>query len=95
MTLGNAVFRGMVGGTGAKQAIISSLRAGRFLPSPHSKPGDTEHAGATRITPAEAGLLQTFPFEYPWSGTKTKIGEQIGNCIPPLFAYHILKEVAR
>ncbi|MDT9700799.1 DNA cytosine methyltransferase [Streptomyces sp. P17] len=41
-----------------------------------------------RFTPREAGLLQTFPVEYPWQGTD--VAQQIGNAIPPLLAVHIL-----
>ncbi|MEW1997985.1 DNA cytosine methyltransferase [Streptomyces coelicoflavus] len=36
----------------------------------------------------EAGLLQTFPAEYPWRGTD--IAQQIGNAIPPRLGVHIL-----
>ncbi|MFC9285195.1 DNA cytosine methyltransferase [Streptomyces sp. NPDC057052] len=41
-----------------------------------------------RFTFREAGLLQTFPVEYPWRGTD--VAQQIGNAIPPLLAVHIL-----
>ncbi|GLW98199.1 DNA cytosine methyltransferase [Microtetraspora sp. NBRC 16547] len=41
-----------------------------------------------RFTPAEAGQLQTFPADYPWSGRD--IAQQIGNAIPPLLAAHVL-----
>lgn len=41
-----------------------------------------------RFTLREAGLLQTFPVEYPWRGTD--VAQQIGNAIPPLLAVHIL-----
>ncbi|MFD7336519.1 DNA cytosine methyltransferase [Streptomyces violascens] len=41
-----------------------------------------------RFTPSEAGRLQTFPIDYPWSGND--IGQQIGNAVPPRLAMHIL-----
>ncbi|WP_433352662.1 DNA cytosine methyltransferase [Microtetraspora malaysiensis] len=41
-----------------------------------------------RFTAAEAGQLQTFPVDYPWSGSD--IAQQIGNAIPPLLAAHVL-----
>lgn len=42
----------------------------------------------SRFSNEEAGLLQTFPRYYPWSGKA--IAQQIGNAIPPLLAAHIL-----
>ncbi|RLK54178.1 DNA cytosine methyltransferase [Actinokineospora cianjurensis] len=41
-----------------------------------------------RFTAAEAGTLQTFPTDYPWSGND--IPQQIGNAIPPRLAAHVL-----
>ncbi|MEV7386670.1 DNA cytosine methyltransferase [Streptomyces sp. NPDC091215] len=41
-----------------------------------------------RFTFREAGLLQTFPAEYPWRGTD--VAQQIGNAIPPLLAVNML-----
>jgi DNA (cytosine-5)-methyltransferase 1 len=41
-----------------------------------------------RLTPSEAGLLQTFPRHYPWQGKDVQ--QQIGNAIPPLLAAHVL-----
>lgn len=41
-----------------------------------------------RFTHHEAGRLQTFPRNYPWSGKD--IGQQIGNAIPPRLAAHVL-----
>lgn len=44
-----------------------------------------------RLTPAEAGLLQTFPADHPWTGGD--IPQQIGNACPPLLARHLLLAV--
>ncbi|BCN63264.1 hypothetical protein RE9431_17190 [Prescottella equi] len=41
-----------------------------------------------RFTPSEAGQLQTFPADYPWSGGD--IAQQIGNAVPPRLAVHVL-----
>ncbi len=43
-----------------------------------------------RITAREAGILQTFPADYPWAGTKGQQFSQIGNAVPPLLAGHLL-----
>lgn len=40
------------------------------------------------MTAQEAGLLQTFPSDFPWSGRD--IAQQIGNAIPPRLAAHVL-----
>ncbi|RSO21708.1 DNA cytosine methyltransferase [Streptomyces sp. WAC 06725] len=41
-----------------------------------------------RFNYSEAGRLQTFPADYPWSGRD--IGQQIGNAVPPRLAVHVL-----
>ncbi|MGC5258224.1 DNA cytosine methyltransferase [Gordonia sp. DT218] len=41
-----------------------------------------------RFSSSEAGLLQTFPHDYPWSGRD--IGQQIGNAIPPRLGVHVI-----
>ncbi|MFF2551981.1 DNA cytosine methyltransferase [Nocardia sp. NPDC058058] len=41
-----------------------------------------------RLYPQEAGRLQTFPLDYPWSGSDQY--QQVGNAIPPRVGAHIL-----
>ncbi|MEU8877917.1 DNA cytosine methyltransferase [Streptomyces javensis] len=41
-----------------------------------------------RFSHSEAGRLQTFPADYPWSGRD--VGQQIGNAVPPRLAMHVL-----
>ncbi|MGW1974232.1 DNA cytosine methyltransferase [Streptomyces sp. NPDC001889] len=54
-------------------------------------PGEQGRAvESIRITAAEAGLLQTFPADYPWQGTKGAQFSQIGNAVPPRLAAHLL-----
>ncbi|MFD8982161.1 DNA cytosine methyltransferase [Streptomyces sp. NPDC059564] len=49
--------------------------------------GITPHA-PDRLTIPEAGILQTFPPNYPWSGGDQS--QQVGNAVPPLFGMHVL-----
>ncbi|MCV6974487.1 DNA cytosine methyltransferase [Mycobacterium bourgelatii] len=44
----------------------------------------------SRLSHREAGVLQTFPHDFPWSGSD--IGQQIGNAIPPRLAVHVLAQ---
>lgn len=48
-------------------------------------------AAAERFTLSQAGRLQTFPSDYPWSGKDQ--AQQVGNAIPPRLAAHVLSAV--
>lgn len=90
VTVGNAVGRGLIGGSGAKAAVVAAIADGTFIPSQ----GDgSNYAAATRITTEEAAVLQAYPREFPFQGTKTKRFLQIGNAVPPLLAERVLKAV--
>lgn len=91
ITLGNAVFRGLIGGTGAKRAITDAIREGVFVRSTHGK--DESYAESTRITVGEAAALQSYPPDFTFIGNKGSIGLQIGNAVPPLLAKAILEEL--
>lgn len=71
--------RGLVGAPGAT--------ANRFNGSTKSR------NDGVRITPAEAGALQSFPANYSWQGSPTEQYLQAGNAMPPLMAAAILREV--
>jgi DNA (cytosine-5)-methyltransferase 1 len=50
-------------------------------------------AGIRRLTPDECAILQDFPPDHPWQGTKTSIYAQIGNAVPVTLAFVVGRAV--
>ena len=74
-----------------------SLNTMAWIPSREVRPGPMRGGNRIRgrvpVQIAQLGVLQTFPADYPWSGTKTQRGRQVGNAIPPLLAAAVLRPV--
>ncbi|WP_280220777.1 DNA cytosine methyltransferase [Nocardia neocaledoniensis] len=49
---------------------------------------DSRGKYVANLSSEDAGRLQTFPYDYPWSGLD--VSQQIGNAIPPRLAAHVL-----
>jgi DNA (cytosine-5)-methyltransferase 1 len=52
-------------------------------------------ANAVRVTVEQAAVLQGFPADYPWQGTRTRQFEQVGNAVPPPVAHRVLEQAIR
>jgi DNA (cytosine-5)-methyltransferase 1 len=77
----------------------STTVVGSFKPEIIAAPGyrttvSRQNAeGSVRVTVQEAGILQSFPADFPWQGAKGKQYLQCGNAVPPLLAEAVLRAV--
>lgn len=72
-------------------SVVGDARIGRPGHKGRELGGESHFAiDSVRVTVAEGGVLQSFPPDYPWRGSRTKQYQQVGNAIPPLLAAHIL-----
>lgn len=72
-----------VGGSASRKALYAERSRGAWL-------GRADPSQKIRLSLAEASILQTFPADYPWAGSRSKAFQQIGNAVPPLLARAIL-----
>lgn len=72
--------------TDRQPAATVTGRISRFVVFEHLDENIVQEGA--RFTMNEAGMLQSFPPDYPWRGTAQ--AQQVGNAVPPAFGMHLL-----
>lgn len=86
----------MVGGSGARATLYGERDAGRWVECRRMVPADELPAyrggrrDTIRVDIRDAGLLQGFPADHPWQGTKTQQLGQAANAFPPPVAEAVI-----
>lgn len=60
-------------------SLTTAARTWRFV----DRPGNC-------LTPSQAGMLQTFPADYPWRGSRTSRFGRIADAVPPVMAVAVI-----
>ncbi|MFE9286644.1 DNA cytosine methyltransferase [Streptomyces olivaceus] len=85
-----------VGGSGARATLYGERDAGRWIDCTRIVDADSLPAyrggrrDTIRLSVQDAAILQSFPADHPFRGSRTKQFEQIGNAVPCLLAEHVI-----
>ncbi len=78
--------------------VVSTPRISARDRDPSWRPGDkwpSQFTNAVRVSVEEAAVLQGFPADYPWQGSRTRCFLQIGNAVCPPLARLVVAAAAR
>jgi len=81
----------------ATTTIVGSFSPDTVAAPGYRQAGDPprqDTPGSVKITTTEAAILQGFPPDYPWQGSRTAQFQQIGNAVAPPVAAAVLTAVA-